>query len=92
MKGGEVIVQGFTKVKLLLRSCELSLDIYYSDYLTYSLYVFKRFYSKTPNSSNTPNNNSPITPAAVYPDAWASKDQILKDNKGKSGVYLIFFC
>jgi hypothetical protein len=28
----------------------------------------------------------------VYPDAAAAKDQILKDNKGKAGVYLIFFC
>jgi hypothetical protein len=40
----------------------------------------------------TENTNSPITPAVVYPDAFASKSQILKDNKGKAGVYLIFFC
>jgi hypothetical protein len=37
-------------------------------------------------------NNSPITPVAVYPDAAAFKSKILKDNKGKSGIYLIFFC
>jgi hypothetical protein len=41
----------------------------------------------SPNSSNTPNNKNPITPVAVYLDAAASKSQILKDNKGKSGVY-----
>ena len=35
----------------------------------------------------TENTNSPITPAVVYPDAFASKSQILKDNKGKAGVY-----
>jgi hypothetical protein len=44
------------------------------------------------NSSNISNNNSPITPVAVYLDAAACKEQILKENKGKSGVYLIFFC
>ena len=39
------------------------------------------------------NTNYPLTPAeAVYSDAAASKDQIIKDNRGKSGVYLIFFC
>jgi predicted neutral ceramidase superfamily lipid hydrolase len=35
---------------------------------------------------------SPITPVVVYPNAEASKSQIIKENKGKSGVYLIFFC
>jgi hypothetical protein len=44
------------------------------------------------NSPITPNNNSPIIPVKVYSDAAASKEQILKENKGKSGVYLIFFC
>jgi hypothetical protein len=38
------------------------------------------------------NNNTPITPAVIYPNACTSKDQILKDKHGKSGVYLIFFC
>jgi hypothetical protein len=37
-------------------------------------------------------NKPLITPAAFYPNAEASKSQIIKDNKGKSGVYLIFFC
>ena len=32
-------------------------------------------------------NNSPVTPAVTYPDAEASKSKILKDNKGKAGVY-----
>ncbi len=32
-------------------------------------------------------NNSPITPAVIYENAAASKVQVLKDNKGKSGVY-----
>lgn len=41
----------------------------------------------TPNSSNANNNNSPIIPVKVSEDAAASKDQILTDNKGKSGVY-----
>lgn len=46
---GEVIIQDFTKVKLLLRSCELFLfDSYiYSNYFIYPIYEFKRFYSKT---------------------------------------------
>jgi hypothetical protein len=35
---------------------------------------------------------SVVVPVAVYPDAAAAKEQILKDNKGKAGVYLIFFC
>jgi hypothetical protein len=48
---------------------------------------------KSENSPNTPHNNAaPIIPVKVYPDAAACKEQILKENKGKSGVYLIFFC
>jgi hypothetical protein len=39
------------------------------------------------NSPNTPNNKNPITPVKIYEDAEAFKDQILKENKGKSGVY-----
>ena len=42
----------------------------------------------TPNSSSTNNNIgsvTPVSPVAVYPNAC--KSQILKDNKGKSGVY-----
>jgi hypothetical protein len=39
------------------------------------------------NSSNTPNQNSPVTPERIYEDAAACKEQILKENKGKSGVY-----
>jgi hypothetical protein len=73
---GEVIVQAFTWVKLLSRSYGLSLlriFTYYSDYFTY-LYVFKRFFCKT----KTPACN-------VYTD----KSKILKDNKNKSGIYLI---
>lgn len=41
----------------------------------------------TPNSSNTPNKNSTITPVKVSEDANAFKDQILKENQGKAGVY-----
>ena len=45
-----------------------------------------------PNPSCPLFNISPVTPVVVYPNAEASKSQIIKDNKGKSGVYLIFFC
>jgi group I intron endonuclease len=41
-------------------------------------------------NSNTP-NNLPNVPARIYEDAAALKDQIISDNKGKAGVYLIFF-
>jgi hypothetical protein len=44
------------------------------------------------NSPITPKNNSPIVPVAFYPDAAVLKSKIIKDNKGKAGVYLIFFC
>jgi hypothetical protein len=33
-----------------------------------------------------------VVPVVVYSDAKASNDQIIKENKGKAGVYLIFFC
>jgi group I intron endonuclease len=39
------------------------------------------------NSFNTSNNNSLITPVAVYPDAFAFKEQIIRANKGKAGIY-----
>lgn len=40
-----------------------------------------------PNPSCSLYKNLPVTPAVTYPDAEASKSQILKDNKGKAGVY-----
>jgi hypothetical protein len=45
-----------------------------------------------PNPSCPLFKNSPIVPQKVYEDAAAYKEQIIKDNRGKSGVYLIFFC
>jgi hypothetical protein len=38
-------------------------------------------------TSNTNNNNSPIAPAVIYPDPKDQKDQILRENKGKAGIY-----
>jgi hypothetical protein len=48
--------------------------------------------SDATNSSNTLNKILPVAPERFYEDAAASKDQIIKDNRGKAGVYLIFFC
>ncbi len=32
--------------------------------------------------------NYPVTPAVTYPDAEALKSKIIKDNKGKAGIYV----
>jgi hypothetical protein len=47
----------------------------------------KNKFLKMKNSSNAPNNNTPITPAAFYPNAKDQKSKILRDNKGKAGIY-----
>jgi hypothetical protein len=39
------------------------------------------------NNKGNLDPNSPVTPVAVYSNAESSKSQIIKDNKGKSGVY-----
>jgi hypothetical protein len=34
------------------------------------------------------NSNNKFTPAVIYSNALIAKSQILKDNKGKTGIYL----
>jgi group I intron endonuclease len=40
-------------------------------------------------SSSKDSGNDPITPAVVYVDAYSMKKVILKENKGKSGIYML---
>ena len=42
--------------------------------------------NKTKN--NNKNNNSVTVPVKLYPNSDISKDQILSDNKNKSGIYM----
>jgi hypothetical protein len=50
------------------------------------------YFLPCPNPSCPLFKNSPIISTAVYSNAELQKSQILKENKGKAGVYLIFFC
>ena len=46
--------------------------------------VYSTFSSKDPKDSK----KSPAAPAVVYQDAFSMKKQIIKENKGKAGIYM----
>ena len=62
----------------------LCLGSYHLDYNVIACSVTIPLYFKTTTSSASENN---IKPVVVYTNADTHKLEILKDNKGKSGVY-----
>lgn len=52
-----------------------------------SVFSVTRSYSTLNKKDSNSQPKVPITPAALYPDAFLNKNIILKDNKNKAGVY-----
>jgi len=48
-----------------------------------------RAYSTYISKDNSDSSNGHITPSVVYEDAYSMKKAILKENKGKAGIYML---
>jgi group I intron endonuclease len=48
-----------------------------------------RAYSTCISKDNSYSSNGHITPSVVYEDAYSMKKAILKENKGKAGIYML---
>jgi len=48
-----------------------------------------RAYSTYISKDNSYSSNGHITPSVVYEDAYSMKKAILKENKGKAGIYML---
>jgi group I intron endonuclease len=48
-----------------------------------------RAYSTCISKDNSYSSNGHITPSVVYEDAYSMKKEILKENKGKAGIYML---
>ena len=48
-----------------------------------------RTYSTSISKDNSYSSNGHITPSVVYEDAYSMKKAILKENKGKAGIYML---
>ena len=62
--------------------------------LNFNLYSVRnplkvRTYSTYISKDNSYYNNGHITPSVVYEDAYSMKKVILKENKGKAGIYML---
>jgi hypothetical protein len=42
---------------------------------------------KSNNNIILPNNNYDFKPFLIYNNSWLNKPKVLKENKGKSGIY-----
>lgn len=51
--------------------------------------VLVRTYSTSISKDNSYSSNGHITPSVVYEDAYSMKKAILKENKGKAGIYML---